>query len=482
MRKFLSFFKIFFCLILVFFLKKESTYAYDISGYVHDEKFLGQTLYTGIDVSTYQRTIDWEKVKNDGVEFAIIRVGYRGYSAGNVHYDTRAVQNMEGANAAGVPIGVYFFSQAITEEEAREEADFLINAVAGYKIDLPLILDYEYAGDIGRMEAATLSKEEETAIVNAFADRVREAGYTPMVYANKYMLNATLNKNDLNCAVWLAHYTYDTTYTGEYEFWQCASDGHVDGITGNVDLDFWYVSDLSTASGTPSYGGRIVTNVKNGWVIRNDKKYYYENDEQIKGYMALDGIYYHFNEETGELDGSWEIETAPPEGVNITSRATGSISITGANEEEPVFGWSLQDGKYYWYEDGIRQGVKYLENGELDISFRGKEIYDPSTDAWYWLDCVQEGAMAINKDLYMESLAGAWSEDKVYLEDGSLDYGASTGKWVMYDLGGRMIKGWAENNGKYYYLDPIYGTMAKGYVFIEGKVYHFNEITSILNE
>lgn len=202
-----------------------------------------QSLRCGVDVSSYQEDIDWEAVKADGVEFAFIRVGYRGYGTGKLVEDSYYKKNIEGALAVGIKVGVYVYSQAITVEEGVEEAQFLMDRVAGYDIDLPLIIDYEYAydgGHTGRLYEAGLTKEEATAICHAFCDAAAEGGYTAAVYANKSFLNTQLNADELE-SVWLAHYIKKTDYTGDYDFWQCTSSGRVKGITGYVDLDFWFM-------------------------------------------------------------------------------------------------------------------------------------------------------------------------------------------------------------------------------------------------
>lgn len=130
-------------------------------------------------------------------------------------------------------------------------------------------------------------------------------------------------------------------------------------------------------------------------------------------------------------------------------------------------GWETVDGKQYWYENGIRQGY-----APADPSYRGKEIFDPESNAWYWLDNDQQGAKAVSKDVYQESAAGQWAEDA---ESG-------TGKWVRYDVDGHMVKGWNTNENGTYYFDPEYGTMAKGTVTIDGRTYSFDMATGILQE
>lgn len=200
-----------------------------------------ETVHPGVDVSSWQGSINWDKVAAAGVEFAFIRGAYRGTTAGALGKDVRFETYIEDAQAAGIPVGVYIYSQAITVEEGIEEAEFLLELVAGYDIDLPLVIDYEYANGKGRLYEANLTDRERTDICLAFCETVEAAGYEAMVYANASMLRDDMYAGELP-RVWLAHYAEETGYAGEYEYWQCSDKGTVDGIGGSVDLDFWFKS------------------------------------------------------------------------------------------------------------------------------------------------------------------------------------------------------------------------------------------------
>lgn len=218
---------------------------FGMSGYTHNSRYNGATIRDGIDVSYYQGDIDWNAVKNSGIEFVIIRVGYRGYQYGNLSEDPKYIQNIQGALNAGLKVGVYIFSQAINESEAVEEANFLLNRISGYNISLPIVMDFEYVSgvaDRGRLYTAGLSKDQATSVCSAFANTVKNAGYTPMIYANKSMLENQIDGNYLGTQyeVWLANYTTQTSYSGPYSFWQYSSSGYVNGISGRVDMNFWY--------------------------------------------------------------------------------------------------------------------------------------------------------------------------------------------------------------------------------------------------
>ena len=200
-----------------------------------------EVLRKGIDVSEYNGKIDWNAVKNSGVEFAIIRGASRGWGgAGRLMKDSSFAENVQGAKAAGLHVGAYIFSQAITLDEARAEAQLLLEVVGENKLDLPLVLDFEYAGTAqGRLYHANLSRRAATDICNAFCQAVEAAGFDSMVYMNLNMAQNQVYAGEIG-RLWLAHYSQVCGYDGYMEMWQCSSKGSVPGISGNVDLDFWY--------------------------------------------------------------------------------------------------------------------------------------------------------------------------------------------------------------------------------------------------
>ena len=212
---------------------------------------------TGIDVSSYQGTIDWTKVKKEGIEFAMIRAGFRGWGTsddgvnGKLVQDTKFDENAKNAIKNGIPIGAYFFSQAINEQEAIEEAKFVVSIIKDYKITYPVVIDVEYSGapnNTGR--ADKVSKEMRTKICRAFADYIKKAGYTPMIYADKNFATNNLDMSKLSgYSFWLAHYTGATqdnpldkpsNYSGKFKMWQYTSSGKVNGVNGNTDMNIWY--------------------------------------------------------------------------------------------------------------------------------------------------------------------------------------------------------------------------------------------------
>lgn len=193
----------------------------------------------GVDVSRYNQEIDWEKVAAEGIEYAIIRCGYRGSSSGSLVEDPLFRTNIEGAKKAGLKVGVYFFSQAITEREAVEEASMVEALCKYYTLDLPVYLDSESAGGAGRADA--LSTKERTDICKAFCKTIENAGHSAGVYASKNWLNTKLYADELEIySIWMAQYSEEPTYQGSYQIWQYTSKGTVDGIPTKVDLNIRY--------------------------------------------------------------------------------------------------------------------------------------------------------------------------------------------------------------------------------------------------
>lgn len=219
--------------------------------YTHEAHVSEKMVRNGIDVSKYQKEINWSSAKAAGVEFAFIRVGYRGYgAAGNIAGDEYAVQNIKNAYSAGVKVGVYFFSQAITEAEAAEEARYCYNflknnGLSGY-ITMPVIIDYEYSpnSSSGRLANAHLSKAQHQAICDKFVTDMRSYGYQSGIYANFSMLTNDMQPTASaiyeSTDYWIARYNNATHYPNRYRFWQYSSKGTVAGISGYVDCNFWY--------------------------------------------------------------------------------------------------------------------------------------------------------------------------------------------------------------------------------------------------
>ena len=194
----------------------------------------------GVDVSSHQQEIDWQAVADAGVEFAIVRVGYRGYSDGEIFADAMAVQNIRGALDAGLDVGVYFFSQATTEQEAREEAWFVLDSVDGLPIRYPVLFDWEgVADDAARTDGIT--GPEMTQFAQAFCEEIDRAGYTAGVYFNQsYGYNSFDLRALRDYEFWLAEYDDAQSFAYEVQLWQYDYQGQVPGIETTVDLNLCY--------------------------------------------------------------------------------------------------------------------------------------------------------------------------------------------------------------------------------------------------
>lgn len=198
---------------------------------------------TGVDVSEHQRYVNWDAVAGDGISFAFIRVGNRGLTSGNISRDAYFEYNVKAAADAGIKVGAYFYSQATTEEEAREEADFVIEQIKGRNITYPIAYDHErIAGMSGR--ADDLSPEQMTKNAAAFCSRIQESGYTPMIYGS---LKDLLRYNLPDLArynIWLAQYDVNSpTFNQYFSIWQYTNTGSVAGIDGNVDLNIQFIAE-----------------------------------------------------------------------------------------------------------------------------------------------------------------------------------------------------------------------------------------------
>lgn len=231
-----------------------STYYFDKNGnkVVGDQVIMGAQYHfasdgslitgsgsLGIDVSKWNGNINWSGVANSGVSYVIIRCGYRGATSGSLIEDVKFKTNIQGATNAGLKVGVYFFSQAMTEGEAVEEASMCLSLVSGYKISYPIFIDLE-ATSGGR--ANNISAADRTKVALAFCKTITNAGYKAGVYANKTWLTSKMDVNSLNgYAIWLAQYASQPTYTGKYDLWQYSSTGKINGISGDVDLNISYL-------------------------------------------------------------------------------------------------------------------------------------------------------------------------------------------------------------------------------------------------
>ena len=421
----------------------------------------GKNIVAGIDVSYHQGTIDWKKVKNAGIDYVIIRVGYRAYRSGSLGKDVKFLSYIKGAKEAGLQVGAYIFSQAITEEEAVEEADFAIKQIeaSGYTLDLPLAIDCEYAAEgVGRLYEAHLSKKEMTDVANAFCERVQSLGYQPMIYSSSSWFYNKMDGETLaqKYLLWMARYnthSYDAStesdkalYGGQIGIWQCSSSAKVDGISGNVDLDWFY---LDTLNG-------VCQGEDGNW-------YYYVNGEIDETFSGL----------AKNQNGWWYVRN-------------GKVDFSYYGVEQNGNGWwRIEDGKVNFDFNGFaenRNGWWYLENGkvQLDRTDVIQGTVDGKNGWWY----VENGKVVFTETI-AQNRNGWW-----YINGGAVDfehYGVEQNRngWWKIEAGKVNFEftGFAENQNGWWYLengkvqldrtDVIQGTVdgKNGWWYVEnGKV------------
>ena len=203
----------------------------------------------GIDISSWQGNINWAAVKASGIDYAIIRAGYRGYGSGAMMEDAYFRQNVKNATANGIKVGVYFYSAAVNETEALEEAMWIVKNISTYRITYPVVYDCEEIGVAGH-RTADVSGAQAASNARTFLNYVQSMGYEPMLYANKSDIGK-MGRGNFGCKFWLAHYTSNgqpTDYTGSHHMWQYTSAGSVPGISGKVDMNVAYFSYGATAA------------------------------------------------------------------------------------------------------------------------------------------------------------------------------------------------------------------------------------------
>ncbi|MGN0595144.1 MAG: GH25 family lysozyme [Hominimerdicola sp.] len=300
----------------------------------HASRFENSEKTFGIDVSYYQGDIDWTAVKASGIEYVIIRVGYRGYgSAGTLVVDGRFDEYIQGAKAAGLDVGVYFYTQAINTTEAKAEANFVLNKIKNYDLDLPVYYDIESVDyDTGRLDSANLTKAQKTNLCRAFCDTIKAAGYEAGVYTNYYWFTYQIDGQALGqeYPIWLAHYSTSTDYPYEYQMWQYTGQGKVNGIQNAVDMNVRYTD----ASVDEKYKDCKVTNLG------------YSDSSQTKIMLKWDAV----KNASGyaiyikNADGSYSL--------NATS-TTNAYTVTGLNMAT-VYTFNVRP---YFNEDGSTEFV-----------------------------------------------------------------------------------------------------------------------------
>lgn len=293
------------------FLDDSFTSAGDYTSvtYYHKSDYEDAQLLNGIDVSWWQAknkkttSLDWNKIHNAGIDFAFVRVASRDTSDGSIYEDTAADSHIQAALKNKVNVGLYIFSQALTEKEAQEEANYVLNLAKKYKwsVTLPIVIDRE-KGSYNRLTAGKLSKAKETAVCQAFADTITKAGYQAAVYASYSWIKSYINTDSLeDCIIWIARYNNTTTSNSksgepyadtayDYEFWQYSSVAKVSGYTGNLDVNFWYKDTSAKTGGLKATVGNAFDPVKLTWSKAADGVTgyrVYRYDETQKKYVNI---------------------------------------------------------------------------------------------------------------------------------------------------------------------------------------------------
>ena len=445
---------------------------FDGSYRMPDGSAILNVLRRGIDVSRWQGQIDWDQVAADDVSFVML--GTRSKGAVDPYFH----RNIQNAARAGVQVGVYIYSLATTTEMAVAEADFVLDLIKDYPISYPVALDME--DDV----QAVLSKEELAAIANAFCGRISDAGYYPIIYANENWLANYLDMSLMDYPVWVARYSRRPSYASPV-MWQCTSTGSVNGINGNVDIDFQFrdFSDVIPANTWRTIGGNTYYYAgyamqKDTWINDGDGWYFMDQDGlALKDWFLRGGERYYLDSATGKMQYGW--------------KADGETWYYLGNSGAAVKGWIDDNGT--WYFGDRTTGA--METGWLEEG--GQTYYLADSGAmvtgwirpdgtWRYMD--QSGAMSrgwVNDSGEWYYLDQRGLMKTGWLEDGGQRYflkgsGARvTGwrpidnNWYYFDQEGRMATGWLLKDGVWYYLNQD-GTMATGLIQVNNVWYYLN--------
>lgn len=277
--------------------------------YYHKSDYEDAQLLNGIDVSWWQAknkkttALNWEKIHDAGIDFAFVRVASRDTSDGSIYEDTAADSHIQAALENDINVGLYIFSQALTEKEAKQEAEYVLDLADkyGWDVTLPIVIDRE-KGSHNRLTGGKLSKAKETAVCQSFADTISDAGYQPVVYASYAWIKSYIDTDSLeDCGIWIARYNNTTTSNAkrgepyadtayDYEFWQYSSVAKVSGYTGNLDVNFWYKDTSAKTGGLKATVGNAFDPVKLSWgKAADDVTGYrvYRYDEKQKKYVYM---------------------------------------------------------------------------------------------------------------------------------------------------------------------------------------------------
>ena len=416
----------------------------------------------GIDVSEHNGTINWQSVKDAGIDFAILRVGFAGDTSGG-RLDNYFKRNVSECERLGIPYGVYLYSYARNEDEAQAEARLMLSALKGHSPALPVYYDLEERktnADGSPMWTPFNDPSKLASIAKTFCGQIAAAGYKPGIYANvNWFKNYLTDPCFLSSgwSIWTAQYWYGGRYDeclgltpdapAKYDCWQYSARGSVPGVSGDVDVNYWFREGLG-----------------DHWEKTEDGVFYLSADGQpYKGERRIGGKWYHFDEETGAMS------------TGFTKLEAKTVYYL---EDGPMaYGERRIDGKWYHFDEvtgAMSTGftrlasktVLYGEDGAMLYGrqeYRGKVYYlDPAdgslrTSGWVSLDCDSYGYLGSD---------GSVSLVRKQAQDGS---------WYLLDLDGVILKGWVRCGSASFYCDPITGTLTIGQRLIDNHWYDFDD-------
>ncbi len=445
-----------------------------------DGSSINNVLFRGIDVSRWQGDINWSQVAADDVSFVML--GTRSKGAVDPYFH----RNIQQASAAGVKVGVYIYSLAMTPEMAVEEANFVLNLIHDYPVSYPVAFDMEDSTQ------GTLSKDELADIANAFCGRISEAGYYPVIYANDNWLANKLDMSKMNYPVWAARYSAKPAYQNPV-MWQATSTGAVNGISGNVDIDFQFKDFTSvipantwrTINGQTYYYQNYAKQ-KNNW-IQDDGTWYYMNGDGLvsRGWLNQSGKSYYLDDSTGKMITGWKSDS----GKWYYFGSSGALSKGWINDNGTWY-YSNQEGVMQtgWLDDG---GRRYFLEGNGTMA----KGWTSQNGKWYYLDssgALSKGWINDNGTWYYSSQEGVmqtgWLDDggeRYYLKgSGAMATGwrEMDGAWYYFESSGRMAKGVIDVGGLHYYMEPSTGRMATGTTVDIGGVAYNTDASGVLSQ
>ena len=441
----------------------------------------------GIDVSGYQKDIDWQKVKDAGIDFAILKIGsINARETDGWYTDSYFQRNVTECERLGIPYGVYAYSYAKNAGDAVKGANHIIALLKGHNPTLPVYLD---------LEDDSIKDTDHAAIAKAFCSTISAAGYAPGIYASAGWFKNILTDpcfSNSGWSIWTAQYWYGQRYDAslglgpehpaKFDCWQYSFHGSVPGVSGDVDMNYayvdvplyyWQLKDgtwyYATADGgaytgwlrlggawywlEPGAGGAMATGLHEcngsmywfsasgamatGWVHDGGTWYYASGSGALaRGPVPVGGVTYCFDSETGAMLTGYQTD------VQGVRRYFGNYG--------PLNGWGLVDGTWYWFSGGIASTGWLFTGG-----------------AWYWLDpsthAMVTGLHECNGSMYWFSASGAMATGWVY--DG--------GTWYYASGSGALASGWLSLGGAWYWLDPSTHAMATGVQQIDGVQYYF---------